>query len=133
MVKTSTQPFHERPARWSAYDPRHTLYSTDEKLEVMAYTDGSTEPGSDSPSGFGIALHEVGRPAGAKELAGPYTTTSLNVSGCLGLYNLPRPRQTLLFIRTRRRPFGWLRARQPYLMVNASGWAPGQLCMVSHA
>ena len=76
-------------------------------------------------------------PLGPKSWLGPVvqveTTTSLNVSGFLGLYNLPRPRQTLLFIRTRRRPFGQLRARQPYLMVNASGWAPGQLCMVSHA
>ena len=25
VVKTSTQPFHERPARWSPYDPRHGL------------------------------------------------------------------------------------------------------------
>ena len=86
VVKTSRQPFHERPARWSPYDPRHTLYSTDEKLEVMAYTDGSTEPGSDSPSGFGIALHEVGRPAGAKDLAGPCRASGNNyLAECVGI------------------------------------------------
>ena len=80
VVKTSTQPFHERPARWSPYDPRHTLYSTDEKLEVMAYTDGSTEPGSDSPSGFGI------RPAGTKHLAGPCCASGNNyLAECVGI------------------------------------------------
>ena len=53
---------------------------------MMAYTDGSTEPGSDSPSGFGIALHEVGRPAGAKDLAGPCRASGNNyLAECVGI------------------------------------------------
>ena len=85
-VQWSKSAFRSRPAQWSPFGDRYTLYSTSEKLEVAAFTDGSTIPGSQQHSGFGIVLTTEGKVTCTKEVAGACRASGNNyLAECVGI------------------------------------------------